>query len=207
MGRCSLTSPRTRSTSGCPPTPPRTCGVCALASRRRAAPATHRCTGLRERPPGGCQAGAAACRCTHARRRRPAQLHQRWPCHPAMCAGWTARSPARHAARPSAALAGGMRRLAVAAGPGRVAGWPTPPWVPICWPRGHWPVFLNWRKCSVSPYRLPAQDGGKVATQGVEPDVLDGHDGLVNGALLAAPSGLADMDPVGGLVAGAAMAV
>ena len=41
--------------------------------------------------------------------------------------------------------------------------------------------------------------------QGIKPDILDRQDGLGPGAFLATPGGLTDLDPVGGLVAGAAM--
>ena len=42
--------------------------------------------------------------------------------------------------------------------------------------------------------------------QRIEPDVLDGKDWLAGGRLLATPGGLPDLDPVGCLVASAAMA-
>ena len=54
---------------------------------------------------------------------------------------------------------------------------------------------------------LPAKDAGEILAQRVQPDVLDGHDLLMDWALFAASDGLADVDPVGGLVAGAAMAL
>ena len=41
--------------------------------------------------------------------------------------------------------------------------------------------------------------------QGMEPDILDRQDRLGRGAFLAASGGLTDLDPVGGLVTGAAM--
>src|ERR1019366_4207536 len=47
------------------------------------------------------------------------------------------------------------------------------------------------------------QHAGEVLAKRVQPAVLDGHDLLVDRALLAAADGLADMDPVGGLVASA----
>ena len=43
--------------------------------------------------------------------------------------------------------------------------------------------------------------------QPIEPDVLDWYSVLVGDVELAASSGLTDVDPVGGLVAGAAVAL
>ena len=39
----------------------------------------------------------------------------------------------------------------------------------------------------------------------IKPDVFDGDDLLMGWALLTAPSGFSDIDPVGGLIAGATM--
>ena len=52
-----------------------------------------------------------------------------------------------------------------------------------------------------------AEDGSEVLPKWVEPDVLDGNDLRVDTGLLAAAGSLADVDPVGGLVGGAAVAL
>ena len=52
-----------------------------------------------------------------------------------------------------------------------------------------------------------AEDGSEILPQWVEPDVLDGDDLLVDTGLLAAAHSLADVNPVGGLVGRAAMAL
>ena len=68
-------------------------------------------------------------------------------------------------------------------------------------------------KHSVDPYAilqavaLGGEDGSEVLPQWVEPDVLDGEDLLVDTGFLAAADGLADVDPVGGLVGRAAVAL
>ena len=57
------------------------------------------------------------------------------------------------------------------------------------------------------PAALGAEDGPKVLPQWVQPDVLDGDDLLVDSGLLTAADSLADVNPVGGLVGRAAVAL
>lgn len=53
---------------------------------------------------------------------------------------------------------------------------------------------------------LPTENGAEVLTQRVEPDVLDGQDRFVSGALFTTTGGFSDVNPIGGVVASAAMA-
>src|SRR5258708_29187565 len=53
---------------------------------------------------------------------------------------------------------------------------------------------------------LIAKNGAEVLAQRVQPDVLDGQDLWVEERLFAATGGLPAMDPVGGLITGAAVA-
>ena len=51
-----------------------------------------------------------------------------------------------------------------------------------------------------------SEEAAEIVSQRIEPDVLDGQDRLMTLALFASAGSFSDVDPVGGLIAGAAMA-
>src|SRR5438128_11568130 len=69
------------------------------------------------------------------------------------------------------------------------------------------PNLYQCGKCSVNPYRLLAKCGGEVLAKRIKPDVLGWNKALVAGGFLAAPGGAANVDPIGGLIASALVAL
>ena len=59
----------------------------------------------------------------------------------------------------------------------------------------------------MNPYRLLAKCGGEVLAKRIKPDVLGWNKALVAGGFLAAPGSAANVDPVGGLIASALVAL